>query len=47
MTPGPLGIDETRPSAEAPARMAIHASSTLAMQQILIRGRRVGSTGRF
>ncbi|QRK10219.1 hypothetical protein JQX13_09035 [Archangium violaceum] len=38
MTPGPLGIDETSPSAEAPARMAAQASSTLEMQQIFTRG---------
>ena len=38
ITPGPLGIAETRPRADAPARMAIHASSRLAMQQILTRG---------
>jgi hypothetical protein len=36
MTPGPLGISDTRPTAEAPESMAVQASSTLAMQQILI-----------
>jgi hypothetical protein len=43
ITPGPLGIDETSPSAEAPWRMAVHASSTDEMQQTLMRGRGVGS----
>src|SRR2546428_7024051 len=38
MGPGPLGISETRPMAEATCSIAIHASSTLAMQQILTRG---------
>src|ERR1043165_2331325 len=37
ITPGPLGISETRPSADAPASMARRASSTEAMQQTLIR----------
>jgi hypothetical protein len=41
MTPGPLGILETRPSAAAPASMAITASSRLRMQQIFTRGLRV------
>src|ERR1051325_4277179 len=36
--PGPLGIAETSPTADAPASIAIHASSTLAMQQIFTRG---------
>ncbi len=45
MTPGPLGIDETSPSAEAPARMAAWASSTLEMQQILMRGMLLASMG--
>jgi hypothetical protein len=44
ITPGPLGISETRPRAEAPWRMAIQASATLRMQQILTRGRLVAST---
>jgi len=35
--PGPLGILATSPIAEAPAAMAILASSTLLIQQILIR----------
>src|ERR1043165_5957944 len=39
ITPGPLGIAETRPSADAPASMARRASSMEAMQQILMRGR--------
>ena len=38
MTPGPLGIAETRPSALAPARTASRASATLATQQILTLG---------
>jgi hypothetical protein len=38
ITPGPLGMCETRPSADAPQSMARAASSTLAMQQIFIRG---------
>ena len=42
ITPGPLGIRETRPKADAPASTAIAASSTLAMQQIFTRGVRVG-----
>src|ERR1051326_7600085 len=37
ITPGPLGIVETRPSADAPASMARRASAMEAMQQILIR----------
>ncbi len=41
MTPGPLGICETRPSADAPHSMARAASSTLPMQQIFTRGVRV------
>src|SRR6185369_2960366 len=40
--PGPLGIADTKPIAFAPAPIAIHASSTLAMQQILIRGLSIG-----
>jgi len=35
ITPGPLGISETNPKADAPYRMASHASLTLPMQQIL------------
>jgi hypothetical protein len=38
MTPGPLGMVETRPSADAPHSMARAASSTLPMQQIFTRG---------
>jgi hypothetical protein len=38
MTPGPLGIAETNPSAEAPHAIPIRASSRDVMQQILIRG---------
>jgi len=40
MTPGPLGIDETSPSAEAPAETARRASARLEMQQIFTRGAR-------
>src|SRR5687768_16438336 len=36
--PGPLGIADTSPTADAPCSMASHASSTLGMQQIFIRG---------
>jgi hypothetical protein len=45
ITPGPLGIAETRPRAEAPWRTAVQASSRERMQQILTRGRAVASTG--
>jgi hypothetical protein len=38
MTPGPLGMCETRPSADAPHSTAKAASSTLLMQQIFTRG---------
>ena len=37
MTPGPLGISDTSPSADAPAPTARRASSTSRMQQILTR----------
>src|SRR5215208_5463087 len=40
--PGPLGIADTSPIAEAPASIAIHASSILAIQQIFTRGFVVG-----
>jgi hypothetical protein len=36
--PGPLGIAETSPTADAPASIASRASSTLAIQQIFTRG---------
>jgi hypothetical protein len=36
--PGPLGIAETSPTADAPHSIASLASSTLAMQQIFTRG---------
>src|SRR5260370_36400536 len=39
MTPGPLGMAETRPNAEAPAAMASAASAGDRMQQILTLGR--------
>ena len=35
ITPGPLGISDTKPKAEAPCCIASQASSTLAIQQIL------------
>src|SRR3989304_351990 len=38
MTPGPLGISETNPRADAPSRIAAHACCLSAMQQILTRG---------
>ena len=42
MTPGPLGMADTKPMAEAPAEMAARASPRLAMQQILTAGRLMG-----
>ena len=42
MTPGPLGMWDTSPSAEAPYFIASSASPKLAMQQILTRGWSVG-----
>src|SRR5947208_3320022 len=39
MTPGPLGIAETRPNAEAPQPIASTASAGDLMQQILTLGR--------
>jgi hypothetical protein len=44
-TPGPLGMCETRPSADAPHSMASAASSTLPMQQIFTRGVSVAFIG--
>jgi hypothetical protein len=41
MMPGPLGMCEAMPTAEAPHSTARAASSTLAMQQIFTRGVRV------
>src|SRR6266550_2889459 len=38
MGPGPLGIRDTRPMADAPIRTASAASSSEAMQQTLTRG---------
>ena len=38
ITPGPLGISDTKPKAEAPHCIASPASLTLAMQQILTLG---------
>ena len=38
ITPGPLGIDDTSPKADAPAAIAVSASSSEAMQQILVFG---------
>jgi hypothetical protein len=45
ITPGPLGMLETKPSADAPHSMAISASSTLLMQHTFNRGTRVGFMG--
>jgi hypothetical protein len=45
ITPGPLGILETRPSAAAPASIAIQASSRLRMQQIFTLGLHVARIG--
>jgi len=42
MTPGPLGIFDTNPTAEAPYVIAFQASSIDWMQQILTRGLFVG-----
>jgi len=47
ITPGPLGMRETRPSAEAPHSMASAASSTPEMQQIFTRGVKIGFMGGF
>jgi hypothetical protein len=44
IAPGPLGMRETRPSADAPRSIASQASSVLAMQQIFTRGIAVGFT---
>jgi hypothetical protein len=38
MTPGPLGISDTNPTADAPHSTAVRASDALAMQQTLTRG---------
>src|SRR5438067_9714222 len=38
ITPGPLGICDTNPNADAPHSIAMLASSTLAIQQIFTRG---------
>src|SRR5437764_12927783 len=38
ITPGPLGMCETNPTADAPNSIANAASSTLAMQQIFTLG---------
>src|SRR6185295_19902532 len=46
ITPGPLGISDTSPSADAPAAIAERASAGLWIQQTLTRGTRVGSTAR-
>jgi len=43
--PGPLGIRETRPMAEAPQSMASLASAWEAMQQIFTRGGTVNIAG--
>ena len=38
ITPGPLGMSDTNPIADAPAEMASLASETLLMQQIFTNG---------
>lgn len=38
ITPGPLGMADTSPIAEAPALIAVRASAMLWTQQILING---------
>src|ERR1051326_2343432 len=43
MIPGPLGMSETRPRADAPERIASHASCRSEMQQILTLGLEVAS----
>jgi hypothetical protein len=43
ITPGPLDIFATNPTASAPCRTASFASATLHIQQILTLGRSVGS----
>jgi hypothetical protein len=45
ITPGPLGMEETRPRADAPCAMASRASAGDLMQQIFTRGR-IGGDGR-
>ena len=46
MTPGPLGISDTKPSADAPHSIASSASSRLLMQQIFTLGLLVGFIAR-
>jgi hypothetical protein len=46
ITPGPLGIAETSPSADAPASTAMAASAALEMQQIFTRGWATGGMAR-
>ena len=45
MTPGPLGMCETKPIAEAPNEIAKAASSTFLMQQIFTLGLRIALIG--
>jgi hypothetical protein len=47
MTPGPLGISDTSPSAEAPPHTAKCDSSTETIQHIFTRGRRIPSNLRL
>ena len=47
ITPGPLGIADTSPTASAPAATAARASPTLEMQQILTRVRTRASTALY
>jgi len=44
ITPGPLGMFETKPRATAPQRIANSASARFDIQQILIRGCAAGCT---
>ena len=45
--PGPLGMGDTRPTADAPASIAIHTSSMLFMQQTFTRVWAGGLIGRL
>src|SRR5579863_264000 len=45
ITPGPLGISETNPMADAPRSMAIRASAMLEIQQIFTRVMMAGLIG--
>src|SRR5882724_4859523 len=47
ITPGPLGISETKPKAAAPWRIANRPSATLPMQQIFTRVCEVDATATY